>query len=140
MTEIRFHHNAPDKIVAAALLIGELFREGRHVLVYAPDPDLAASIDRTLWTQPAIGFVPHCMHGSKLAPETPVVIADRLDGLRYDDVLVNLGGKLPQGFSRFQRLVEIVATAEEDRVLARERFKHYRDAGHSPSAREFVQR
>jgi DNA polymerase-3 subunit chi len=140
MTEIRFYHNAPDKIAAAALLIGELYREGRRVLVYAPDREVGASIDRTLWTQPAIGFVPHCASASRLAPETPVVVADSLDELRYDDVLMNLNSALPNGFGRFQRLVEIVTTDEDDRALARERFKFYRDRGYPLSAREFAQR
>jgi hypothetical protein len=46
-------------------------------------------------------------------------------------VLVNLGGDLPPGFSRFDRLIEIVGTDETDRIPARERFKFYRDRGYA---------
>lgn len=140
MTEIHFYHNAQDKIAAAAQLIGELCREGRRVLVYAPQPEVAAQIDRMLWTQPAIGFVPHCALRSPLAAETPVILAASLDDLSYDDVLVNLDGELPIGFSRFQRLVEIVGTTEQDRAPARERFKFYRDRGYALSAQELPTR
>ena len=50
--------------------------------------------------------------------------------LPHDQVLLNLRDEWPQFFSRFQRLVEIVSLDEEDRRLARERYKFYRDRGY----------
>lgn len=140
MTEIHFYHNAQDKIAAATRLIGELYREGRKVLVYAPETDVAAQLDRLLWTQPAIGFVPHCDSRSSLAAQTPVVVSGSLGDLTHDDVLVNLDGELPSGFSRFRRLVEIVGTSDADRLPARERFRFYRDRGYPLSAHELLTR
>ena len=131
MTRIDFHHGAGDKVQAACRLIGELYAEGRKVLVYAPAEDLAAQVDRQLWIQPATGFVPHCRSGHALAPETPVVIGDSLENAAHHDVLVNLDGELPPAFSRFDRLVEIVGSDEADRAPARERFKFYRDRGYA---------
>ena len=46
-------------------------------------------------------------------------------------VLVNLGDEVPEGFERFVRLVEIVAAGEEDRVRARDRWKHYAHRGYA---------
>lgn len=140
MTRIDFYHDVSDKLAAACELIGECQRAGSRVLVFAPDPALAGAIDRLLWTQPATGFVPHCAAGSPLAAETPVVIATTLDDSGHDDVLVNLDGELPAGFSRFRRLIEVVGRDDADRLPARSRYKHYRDRGYELNARSWEAR
>jgi DNA polymerase-3 subunit chi len=138
VTSIDFHHGASDKVQAACRLIGELYAEGRKVLVYAPAESLTAQVDRQLWVQPATGFVPHCRLGDALAAETPVVIGGSLENAAHHDVLVNLDGDLPPAFSRFDRLVEIVGTDEADRGPARERFKFYRDRGYAIAAHDLA--
>ena len=136
MTSIDFHHGARDKVQAACRLIGELYAQGRKVLVYAPAENLAERLDRQLWVQPATGFLPHCRVGAALAAETPVVIGGSLDDAAHHDVLVNLDGDLPPAFSRFERLLEIVGTDEADRGPARARFKFYRDRGYAIAAHD----
>lgn len=130
MTSIDFYHGANDKVQAACRLIGDLYAEGRKVLVYAPADATAAQVDRLLWVQPSIGFVPHCRSDSPLAAETAILIGASLDDTRHHDVLVNLDGDLPPAFSRFERLIEIVGTDDADRQPARARYKFYRDRGY----------
>lgn len=131
MTRIDFYHGAADKLQAACRLIGTLYAEGRAVLVYAPAEDVAARIDRLLWTQPATGFVPHCRSGTALAAETPVIIGACPEQANHHDVLLNLDGGLPPAFSRFTQLIEIVGLEEADRAPARERFRFYRERGYA---------
>lgn len=131
MTSIDFYHGAVDKAKSACRLIGELYAQGRKVLVFAPEEGLAAQVDRQLWVQPTTGFLPHCRIGTALAAETPILIGGSLDEALNHDVLVNLDGDLPPAFSRFVQLVEIVGTDEADRGPARERFKFYRDRGYA---------
>ena len=130
MTSIDFYHGANDKVQAACRLIGDLYAEGRKVLVYAPADATAVQVDRLLWVQPSIGFVPHCRSDSPLAAETAILIGASLDDTRHHDVLVNLDGDLPPAFSRFERLIEIVGTDDADRQPARARYKFYRDRGY----------
>lgn len=136
MTSIDFYHGANDKLQTACRLIGEFCAQKRRVLVYAPTEALAAQIDRLLWCQPATGFTPHCPLDAPLAAETPVVVGATLDDDAHHDVLVNLDGELPQGFSRFERLIEIVGKDEADRAPARERYKFYRDRGYPLQAHQ----
>ncbi|MBI4989081.1 MAG: DNA polymerase III subunit chi [Rhodocyclales bacterium] len=138
MTSIDFYHGAGDKVQAACRLIGELYAQGRKVLVYVPADSLAAQLDRQLWVQPATGFVPHCRIGAALAAETPIVIGGSLEDAAHHDVLLNLDGDLPPAFSRFERLLEIVGTEETDRGPARERFKFYRDRGYAIAAHDLT--
>lgn|SRR5574340_803173 len=130
MTEIAFYHNTADKVATACRLAADLYAAGRRVVLYARDDRIAAAADRLLWLQPATSFIPHVRAGSPLAAETPIVIGDAGDALPHADVLVNLGADTPPGFSRFERLVEVVGTDEADRVPARSRYKFYRDRGY----------
>ena len=130
MTKIFFYHGATDRIAAACALLGGAFAKGKAVLVYAPDPEIADSMDRALWTHSALAFVPHCRAGSPVADETPIIITDSLDNLPQDERLMNLGREVPPGFSRFQSLIEVVGQDEAERTAARERVKYYRDRGH----------
>jgi len=137
MTEIQFHHEAPDKLLAACQLIDAAWRQGRRILVYAPQTGVAAQIDKLLWTQSALSFIPHCRNESPLAAETPVVIGASLDDASHHDVLLNLDGELPSGFSRFEQLIEIVGRDEEDKQAARVRYKFYKERGYPLSAKPF---
>lgn len=137
MTRISFLHGAPDRIQSAALWLQQAWTGRLAVLVYVPDAEQAARLDRTLWTQPALSFVPHCRSDAPLAPETPILLTDRLDDPAQDSCLLNLSDNLPPSFSRFEHLVEIVSTDDTDRLPARERFKFYRERGYAIESRDF---
>jgi DNA polymerase-3 subunit chi len=106
------------------------WNERKPVLIYAPDQDVAQRLDRMLWSIPALSFLPHCHANSPLASQTPIVLTDSLDTPPQEACLLNLSNELPPTFSRFETLVEIVSTSDDDRLPARERFKFYRDRGY----------
>lgn len=131
MTQIFFYHNASDRIGAMAALIGKAFAQKKPLLVYAPDPESAGTLDRHLWIHPSTGFVPHVRHNSPLAGETPVLIAASLDEPAQSERLFNLSNDVPPGFSRFTSLIEVVGRDEDDRIAGRERVKFYKDRGYA---------
>ncbi|KAB2312995.1 DNA polymerase III subunit chi [Betaproteobacteria bacterium SCN2] len=130
MTEVSFYSHATDKLGIARQLIAKAWAQKLNVLIYAPDETVAADIDRLLWTQPALSFIPHCRDSSPLAASTPVIIGMNADALPSADVLVNLGEEPPPVFSRFERLVEIVTEEESDVLKGRQRYRFYRDRGY----------
>jgi DNA polymerase-3 subunit chi len=131
VTRIQFLHGAPDRLATAAQWLRQAWEERRQVFVYAPEAQLAERLDRLLWTQPAIGFIPHCAGTSPLAPDTAIVISDDPERATRFDCLLNLGDQVPPAFSRFEELVEIVSVDESDKLPARERFKFYRQRGYA---------
>lgn len=139
MTEISFLHGVRDRLQAVATWLGQASSDGRKVLVYAPLGDQRDQLDRLLWTHPATGFVPHCMDGNKLAAETPIVLAAKLDNPPHDGCLLNLSDEVPPGFSRFQELIEIVSVDDTDRLPGRERFRFYKERGYPLEARDISQ-
>ena len=130
MTEVFFYHGASDRIAAACALLGGAYAKKKPMLVFAPEKAVADSVDRALWTQSALGFVPHCRADSPLAAETPILITDNLDQLPQDERLMNLSQVVPPGFSRFHSLIEVVGRDETERNSARERVKFYKDRGY----------
>lgn len=131
MTQIFFYHNAAERIAAAVALIGKAYLQKKPLLVYAPDAEVAALLDRDLWTHPPSGFVPHVRSDSPLAAETPVVISDTLDALPQNERLFNLSVEIPPGFARFNSVIEVVGRQEAERLAARERVGFYKDRGYA---------
>lgn len=130
MTQVFFYHGAANKLAAACALLGKAAAQQKQVLVYAPTAAQAAEIDRLLWMQTAIGFIPHCRADSPLATETPIVITQNLDQTPQDERLMNLGLDIPPNFARFTSLIEVVGEEEEDRLAARNRVRFYKDRGY----------
>jgi DNA polymerase-3 subunit chi len=133
MTEIAFHFNVPDKLGYACRLLRKATAAGSRVVVTG-EPELLRALDTALWTFSALEFIPHCHAASadaQVLAASPVVLADSPRGTPHQDVLVNLGGRVPEGFERFERLIEVVAQDDEDRQQARARWKHYSDRGYA---------
>lgn len=131
MTRIDFYHHASSKLQAACSLSARAVAAGLRVLILTPDEETTERLDRLLWTSPPLGFVPHVRARHRLAPVTPVVLDHDLAGVDRDDLLMNLRLDTPEVFSRFQRLVEIVGTTDEDAAAGRSRYRFYRDRGYA---------
>jgi DNA polymerase-3 subunit chi len=131
VTSIDFYFNAEDRLQVACRLAGKAVARGKRLLIHAPEVDLASRIDRMLWTWPATGFVPHCMAHDPLAAQTPVLIAAGEEAPEGCAILLNLGDACPAHFARFERLLELVGRADEEKAAGRERYKFYRDRGYA---------
>ena len=131
MTQIFFYHNAFDRIATAATLIGKTYRQRKPMLVYVPQADIAAALDRLLWTQPPTGFVPHVRSTSDLAAETPIILTDDPTLAPQNERLLNLSADIPPAFSRFTSVIEVVGKNDEERQSARARVKFYKDRGYA---------
>lgn len=130
MTQIDFYFHVENKLQTACALSAKAFARGLRVFAFCPDAEVSMKFNRLLWTTPALSFVPHCASDDALAAVTPVIIDHDGKNLLHDQVLINLRPEWPPFFGRFQRLIEIVSLDEEDRRLARGRFKFYRDRGY----------
>jgi len=135
MTEVTFHFNAPEKTGYACRLLRKAVAAGAKVVVTGESRQLR-ELDTALWTFSALEFVPHCL-GAEAAPAvlsaSPVVLAESARSAPHHQVLVNLGAAVPDGFERFERLIEVVGVEDEDRQQGRQRWKHYADRGYAIS-------
>lgn len=130
MTRIEFFFNVEDKLRKVAELSEKAVMKGRRLMVFAPDQDTVRMIEKVLWMQSPISFLPHCHGAHALAEETPIILDWQAGHMPHHDVLINLQQDYPPFFSRFTRLIEIVGSEEQDKVEARKRYKFYRDRGY----------
>lgn len=142
MTEVTFHFNAPDKIGHACRLLRKAVASGARVAVTGEER-LLRELDTALWTFSPLEFVAHCMEPGSTAPvlaASPVVLAQSPRMSPHQQVLVNLGGNVPDGFERFERLIEVVTVDDEDRQQGRQRWKHYADRGYAITRHDLAAR
>jgi DNA polymerase-3 subunit chi len=142
MTGIEFHVNAPDKVAFACRLLRKAVGKGAKVIVTGEAESLR-ELDTALWTFSATEFLPHCYGetaGPGVAAASPVVLADSARGTPHHQVLVNLGAEVPDGFERYERLIEIVGVEPEDLQRGRRRWKHYADRGYALVKHDFSAR
>lgn len=133
MTEVTFHFNAPDKLGHACRVLRKAVAAGAKVVVTG-DGALLRELDIALWTFSPLDFVPHCRDGASPAAvltASPVVLAESPRSAPHQHVLLNLGSAVPEGFERFERLIEVVTVQEEERQLGRRRWKHYAARGYA---------
>ena len=141
MTEVAFHFNAPDKLGYACRLLRKAVGSGAQVMVTG-EADTLRELDLALWTFAPLEFLAHC--NGQATPATlaasPVVLAESVMTGPHQQVLVNLGGSVPEGFERFERLIEVVTQAQDDRLDARRRWKHYADRGYAITRHDLASR
>ena len=131
MTTVDFYFNAEDRLQVACRLAGKAVAQKKRMLIYAPEPEIASRIDKLLWTWPAIGFVPHCALHDPLAADTPILIAADAETPRHCELILTLGAECPPHFERFERLLEVVAAADEaERQAGRARYRFYLERGY----------
>ena len=142
MTEVAFHFNAPDKLAYACRLLRKASGSGARVLVTAESSFLQA-LDAALWSLAPHEFLAHGMEGCSdtVWRQSPVVLSSSAQNTPHHQVLVNLGQDVPEGFSRFERLIEVVSAEDAaDRDAARRRWKHYADRGYAITRHDLAQK
>lgn len=139
-TPVAFHFNAPDKLDYACRFIRKALRHDARVTVVAPMPRLRQLSER-LWKSAAQDFLAHAVQGddAQLLAMAPVVLVEQVEASAHQDVLLNLGWDVPQGFAQFAKVVEVVSSFDEqDRSQARVRWRQYQQAGHPIERHDLV--
>lgn len=130
--QVAFHFNAPDKLDYACRFIRKALRHDARVTVVAPLERLR-QLSTRLWKFAGHEFLAHAVQGddAELVALAPVLLVESAAASVHRDVLLNLGTDMPDGFDSFAKVVEVVSSFDEqDRAMARVRWRSYQSAGH----------
>lgn len=134
MTRVDFYvsPNQADNatIQLACRIVDKAWQQQNQVYVHTANAEQANQLDTMLWTFRDGAFIPHCQANDAIQSQTPIVIGCDTPPDIKPEVLINLGSEVPGFFSRFERVIEIVAGDEVTRTQARQRFKFYRERGY----------
>jgi DNA polymerase-3 subunit chi len=140
MTRIDFyiskdkHPGARQKL--ACKLIEKAYKLGHHIYVHTDSDQKASELDELLWTFRDGSFVPHHKLPATEDQNSPVLIGHANEPGGEHDVLINLADEVPNFFSRFERVAELVDDNPENKTRGRDRFRFYRDRGYELKTHE----
>ena len=138
MTEVAFHFNVPDKRAYTCRLLRKALATGAKIVVTGTS-DALQKLDADLWDVSPTDFLPHCAESasSGVVTKSPVILVQSLQSVLHHEVLINLDVAIPDGFERFQRVIEIVSKDDDDKFGARLRWKQYASSGFALTRHNF---
>jgi DNA polymerase-3 subunit chi len=135
MTQVDFYILAQqasgDRYALACRIVDKAWRQGHRVYLHTNSEAESKHLDKLLWTYREGSFLPHGLLGQTDAQITPVLIGHAQTPGDEHDVLVNLATDLPEFFSRFERVAELIDHDPAIKQSGRERFRTYRDRGYT---------
>ena len=152
MTKIDFYVLADEAVLQrylfACRLIEKAYRLGNRVFVHGSSQQQLDKLDQLLWTFRANSFLPHrCYPLAATSADTEqatlaegeIILSTELPPEPYHDVMVNLSNQVPDFFSRFQRVSEIVVQHEQIKAATRSNFRYYRERGYEVKTHQLAQ-
>lgn len=141
MTQVDFYISSgasDEALLRLASRIAEKAVEcGQQVYINAADEAQAHKLDEMLWTFSQSSFLPHRIvtHSDAADASTdraePVLIGAGVEMPSGPwNTLINLANAVPEFFSRYERVAEVVDAHVERRNHGRERYRYYRDRGY----------
>ena len=137
MTQIDFYISASDsddaRLRLACKIVDKATQLDHHVFIHSTSDDEARQLDELLWTFSQGSFIPHRIVRDELteSPLEPVLIGvSQAPAPGRWDLLINLGVEVPEFFSRYERVAEVVDANAARREQSRERYRFYRDRGY----------
>lgn len=137
MTQVDFYiikdESDEGRMKLACRIAEKAYKRNQHVYLHTDADETAARLDELLWTFSQSSFVPHSIYNESASArrQEPVLIGSGAEpaGERWD-VLINLAATVPEFFSRYERVAEVVDGNSARRSDGRDRFRYYRDRGY----------
>lgn len=120
------------RALLACRLIDKAYNLGHTLYLLAASEAQAAALDDLLWTFRQDSFIPHERYPLTGQDDSPILIGTCLPADRTAQVLINFTNQLPEGFARYERVIELVDQTPEVLARSRERFRQYREHGLTP--------
>lgn len=148
MTQIDFYilpdTTADSRFDFACRLAETIYRKGYPLHVHTADEDEARLFDERLWTFRPDSYVPHAIVETLDAP-VPVTIGWRgapelATEAPGTGAMLNLHPEIPEWFSRFERVAEIITQHQEVLTAKRACWQTYRRRGYPVKAHHLANR
>jgi len=110
----------------ACRLAEKAFKLGNQVHIHTATLDEAKQLDEWLWNYEATSFLPHSL-ASHASGQREVIISHEPPAHNERDVLINLDRAVPNFFSQFERVAEIVIQDEAALAALRNNWLFYKN-------------
>lgn len=139
MTRIDFYQIDSDEapLLFTCRLIEKVYRKGLRIYIHTASEAQSIELDDLLWSFREDRFIPHALQSAN--DDAPIKIGHDTEPEDHQEVMINLSPDVPDFFSRFDRVAEIVPLGKENRTSARLSYQFYKDRGYSLQYHEIKQ-
>lgn len=117
----------------ACRLVEKVHRQGLSIHLHCSDEAHARQMDALLWSWKEESFLPHHIINGAEQPAKAAITLGWTSGLtKHVDCLINLAAGVPEDFTAFKRVCEIVVDAEDQKIISRDKFRGYKQAQVTP--------
>ncbi len=138
MTEINFYISGYNTLRSRILLACRLVEKAREhklqVHIHTDGYNTTKQMDEMLWIWKESSFIPHISDISNDLTNPfsePVSIASDYAPTKHCDYLINLSNQIPEFFSRYTKMAEIINQNESILTGGRERYSFYKNRGYT---------
>lgn len=118
----------------ACRLVEKAYDMGLRVHIQTADESMTNKMDELLWIFKEGSFIPH--QASVNENELCAVTLNHSELPKHREVLVNLTNSVPEHYSEFERIAEIIGSGQGQIKAGRERFRWYKENGTVPGHHE----
>jgi DNA polymerase-3 subunit chi len=131
MAEISFYilptQSQHERLLFACKLIEKVYRSGCFCYVLTDTAGQSQQIDNLLWTFRAGSFIPHQLYTGDIPATEQVLIGSLPAPAQWQKTVINLSSQCANA----ERVLEILDNSEATKAVGRERYRHYKEAGHN---------
>lgn len=117
-----------DRLDFACRLIEKVYKQKHRIFIFVANTLAANELDERLWTYREDSFLPHHIQGEGPNPPPPIQIGFTAPE-NERDILLNLSNTVPEFFTRFSRVLEIVQNDPVAKETSRKLYREYRAKG-----------
>jgi len=130
MTEVAFYTNVLDETRLIGKLLCKANNVGRKLHISVRNEQHGEKVMKDLYGAEPTSFFGISSSSHNAHELTSAVISHTSD-YGHNDVIINLTSEIPDNFSAFKRVIEIVGRDEENISAARDRYRWYKDRGYA---------
>ncbi len=131
MAEISFYilptQSQQERYLFACKLIEKAYRSGCFCYVLTDTAGQSQQIDNLLWTFRAGSFIPHQLYTGDIPTTEQVLIGSLPAPAQWQKTVINLSSQCATA----ERVLEILDNSEATKAVGRNRYRHYKEAGHN---------
>lgn len=110
-------------------LVEKAYKNRHRIYIHTENEQDAFILDELLWTYRDDSFLPHNLVGEGPEPSPPIQVGFQQKPSNQRDILINLSHNIPEFYTQFARVIEIVSQDETIQTMSREHYRMYRSYG-----------
>lgn len=135
MTQVDFYllqlPTAHDRLLFACRLANKAYLQGQQIYLHTASDAQSGELEQLLWTFRPSSFLPHQKVSHSPDDNGHRVLVGHSDApANHRQLIINLSNTVPEFFSRFDRLVEIVVQDDDITNSSRINYRFYKDRGY----------